>query len=397
LIADLAGQLAYNRTVQNLYLGSNKLTDVSAIELAQMLRVNSTLECVFLEFNLIGDLGMQQLAEALACNKTSRVRELHLSGNQIGNVGAIALGSMLQANRHTMRKLQLDVNKIGDEGMQALGQSLRKNIGGVTISNYQQQTDAYTKKGQDAITEGRRENERWKVQMATRVQCRWRIKTGQFALHMKREAKSRLDTEEAVMLAAVRRVQAAWQRKQGNFAAHLKRQAMASKRCVDEAREELLRRQTLAVNCMRLWWRVRNNQVKKKEAKRHMEQMATRVQCRWRIKKGQFALYMKKDAKRRIDEERAVEEDSAAKCFQVQTLVDYDSSVLEWLACVACSCGLLVWLARLACSCCLLEWQDRVCCGDVYNHHPPLASTTTNSPRFYHHQLPSLLPPTYNP
>jgi hypothetical protein len=285
-----------------------------------MLRVNSTLECVYLEFNLIGDLGVQHMAEALAYNCTSRVKELHLSGNRVGDAGAVALASMLETNRNTMRKLNLDVNKIGDVGMQALGAALRTNIGGVAISNYQQQTDTYTKKGQDAMVEGRRENERWRAQMATRVQCRWRIKTGKFALHMKREAQTRIDLEQGQMLAAVLRVQCAWRRKQGNFALHLKRQALRSKQEDDARKDALLDAQTRSANRVRCWWRVRRRGMQKTEEKRHMAQMATRVQCRWRIKKGQFAMYLKRDAKRRVGEEEAEAQDAAARKFQVSNV-----------------------------------------------------------------------------
>jgi hypothetical protein len=125
---------------------------------------------------------------------------------------------------------------------------------------------------------------------AIRIQCRWRIKQGGLALHLKRQharaaatqqqiasitiqccarqwraCKDRRAKEHARLERAAVRIQCRWRIKQGGLAAHMMREHKKQERAYAE----------------------------------HVERCAIRIQCRWRIKQGGLALHLKRQAKRR--------------------------------------------------------------------------------------------------
>ena len=120
----LAQALEGNTTLQILYLGDNKISDKGATALAQALEGNTTLQKLYLYNNQISDKGATALAQALEGNTTLRV--LWLSDNQISDKGATALAQALEGNT-TLQELYLGNNQISDEGATALAQALEGN------------------------------------------------------------------------------------------------------------------------------------------------------------------------------------------------------------------------------------------------------------------------------
>ena len=156
---------------------------------------------------------------------------------------------------------------------------------------------------------------------ALMIQCRWRIKQGGFALHLKKLAqaeqlederwaatllqavwrgmKGRLlsdkawEAEEARQLeAAALRIQCRWRIKQGGVALHLKKAAR---------REHEANMERAAIMLQNLWRNGCNLDIFRKVLRLHRHEKrvaaAIRVQCRWRIKKGGLALHMKRQVR----------------------------------------------------------------------------------------------------
>eukprot|EP00802_Teleaulax_amphioxeia_P021543 Tamp_21907.p1 GENE.Tamp_21907~~Tamp_21907.p1 ORF type:complete len:175 (-),score=26.61 Tamp_21907:4-528(-) len=84
----------------------------------------------------LGDEAMQEMCEAIKNNRT--LRELNLSNNQIGNVGARQIGAMLRESNPCryctfqglhlkLAEIDLGHNNIGDVGAAHLAQALEKN------------------------------------------------------------------------------------------------------------------------------------------------------------------------------------------------------------------------------------------------------------------------------
>lgn len=67
---------------------------------------------------MIGDEGVATLARAVASN--SRLKELHLSNNLIGDAGAAALGESQSELEASLATLNLGHNMIGEEGARRL-------------------------------------------------------------------------------------------------------------------------------------------------------------------------------------------------------------------------------------------------------------------------------------
>lgn len=107
-----------------LRLSSNNLGDMGAEVLASILEVNTSIENLGLESNCIGGDGAVALAHALRENR--HLRTLTLYYNNIRDEGTAALANMLQVNA-SLTTLTLCGNNIGDAGAAALGASLHDN------------------------------------------------------------------------------------------------------------------------------------------------------------------------------------------------------------------------------------------------------------------------------
>ncbi|XP_076126817.1 uncharacterized protein LOC143106430 [Alosa pseudoharengus] len=87
---------------------------------------NSALETLSLSYCSIGEEGFRALASALRSNP-SHMRELQLSGNKAGNSGVKHLSSLLEDPNCKLETLHLSYCSIGEEGFRALASALRSN------------------------------------------------------------------------------------------------------------------------------------------------------------------------------------------------------------------------------------------------------------------------------
>ena len=139
------------------------------------------------------------------------------------------------------------------------------------------------------------------IRCAIRIQCRWRIRQGGYALHLKRAARKEEKAYAKQLEQAAIRVQAAWRRKKGQFALHLKRQAQ--KHMMSEEAHRLS-----AAQHIQHWWSVitgtyaskliarskRQGKKEAKELKKLRELAALRMQSMWRRRQGGLALHLKR-------------------------------------------------------------------------------------------------------
>jgi hypothetical protein len=105
-----------DKSLRELNLSGKQIGDAGAQALATALETNSSLSTLWLNNNQIGAEGAQDLATALQTNKT--LTGLDLWNNQIGDAGAQALSSALHTNS-SLRELYLLGNQIGDAGVTA--------------------------------------------------------------------------------------------------------------------------------------------------------------------------------------------------------------------------------------------------------------------------------------
>ncbi|XP_078059742.1 NACHT, LRR and PYD domains-containing protein 3-like isoform X1 [Mustelus asterias] len=149
---DLASALSTNRSLIDLYLGSNELgdsgvkllsvalrnpdckiqkldlygnalTDSCAEDLASVLSTNRSLIDLNLGYNKLGDSGVKLLSVALS-NPDCKIQKLYLRGNDLTDSCAEDLASALSTNR-SLIDLDLSVNKLGDSGVKLLSVALR--------------------------------------------------------------------------------------------------------------------------------------------------------------------------------------------------------------------------------------------------------------------------------
>jgi NLR family CARD domain-containing protein 3 len=113
--------------LQQLELNMNNIGDKGVAALAGALKTNSTLKGLWLARNNIGVEGATAMAEALTCNsKLQGLWFLSLSHNIIRDKGAKVLAKALKRNS-TLQELNLDDNNIGKEGAKSLVDALKHN------------------------------------------------------------------------------------------------------------------------------------------------------------------------------------------------------------------------------------------------------------------------------
>jgi hypothetical protein len=119
------------QVVTTLYLSGNNIGDEGAIAIAEALKVNAVLTELNLQLNSIGHDGAKAIAEALKVNTV--LNELHLYRNNIGDDGAKAIAEALKVNA-VVTTLSLWDNSIGDEGAIAIAEALKVNAVVTTLS-----------------------------------------------------------------------------------------------------------------------------------------------------------------------------------------------------------------------------------------------------------------------
>eukprot|EP00002_Diphylleia_rotans_P007527 TRINITY_DN1710_c0_g1_i1.p1 TRINITY_DN1710_c0_g1~~TRINITY_DN1710_c0_g1_i1.p1 ORF type:complete len:1111 (-),score=241.08 TRINITY_DN1710_c0_g1_i1:224-3556(-) len=121
--------LKNNNSLRVVDISRNGLGAKSADLIGRFLREHPTVSRADFAGNFIGDAGVQAIVEVLQSDEKGRPRffpELLLSGNNIGNVGAISISKLIEANP-SIEKIVLRENYISDEGCVALAKSLQSN------------------------------------------------------------------------------------------------------------------------------------------------------------------------------------------------------------------------------------------------------------------------------
>jgi Ran GTPase-activating protein (RanGAP) involved in mRNA processing and transport len=109
--------------LHTLHMAQNEIWDLDD---GTFLRKNRSLKIFNLDGNYLHDEGVDTLALAIADNPRSKIEQLFLGWNGVGDDGAIALGRMIEKNR-TLQVLGLTENEITNVGARALLSSLPEN------------------------------------------------------------------------------------------------------------------------------------------------------------------------------------------------------------------------------------------------------------------------------
>ncbi|KAI9913595.1 hypothetical protein PsorP6_006664 [Peronosclerospora sorghi] len=125
-MAQLAHAISHNTTLRELYLSGHELGPLALQAFAACLATNSTLEHLSLGSDKLGDEGVTLLCAGLARNPHSGLQRWDLESKSLGLAGASAIGHVLQTNK-TLTSLTLSRNRIGDEGIDQLVKGVRAN------------------------------------------------------------------------------------------------------------------------------------------------------------------------------------------------------------------------------------------------------------------------------
>ena len=117
----LARALAVNRSLQELQISNSKISDNGIASIATALQTNTTITNFWICYCSMSDEGAESLARALAV-----IKSLHISGNQIGDIGTGYIATALQTNS-TMTILDICLCSISDEGAESLAKALAIN------------------------------------------------------------------------------------------------------------------------------------------------------------------------------------------------------------------------------------------------------------------------------
>ena len=120
MVLCISTYLKINTTLNKLSLPSNQITNAEITTFSKAIAVNSTLKRLELSHNLISDVWV--LADALKNNKS--LQELNLCGNNITNEGATRFARAIQGNV-TLLELNISKNRIGKEGVMRILQAFK--------------------------------------------------------------------------------------------------------------------------------------------------------------------------------------------------------------------------------------------------------------------------------
>ena len=127
----IAAQIRLSSPLKWLVMNGNPIGDAGATALARAMSSNTGITALFLTDAGCGDDGAVAFADAIKRNKGSALKELDLSSNEIGDVGANALLGVLP-KAATLNELYLARNeKIGSAVLKTLSSTLKlKQAGG---------------------------------------------------------------------------------------------------------------------------------------------------------------------------------------------------------------------------------------------------------------------------
>ena len=120
----MAKILFNNKTVVELKLSQNKISDDCALCISECIKNNKTLTKLDLSMNKISDLGLKRIVPALYVNQS--LQKFDVSHNNISDDGVAAISEYLE-NNNTLQELSMSYNKISNSGILCIGQALQLN------------------------------------------------------------------------------------------------------------------------------------------------------------------------------------------------------------------------------------------------------------------------------
>ena len=120
----LVDALTTNTTITTLEITGCDIHDIGAHAIGTMLMTNTTITSLSIRFDDITGEGIHTIATMLTTNTT--ITQLDLMHNNLRNEGAILIANMLAVNT-TLTILNLCINNIGDNGIRAIADALRRN------------------------------------------------------------------------------------------------------------------------------------------------------------------------------------------------------------------------------------------------------------------------------
>jgi len=115
--------LLQNASLSVLKLGYNNLSDAGVITLVPGISKHRALASLDLGFNNVGDEGCKALAKSMT---NGTLQTLYLSGNLIGEDGALALADIIRRGCR-LRRLHLTGNRLGPDGVKALTEAISED------------------------------------------------------------------------------------------------------------------------------------------------------------------------------------------------------------------------------------------------------------------------------
>lgn len=123
----LAGAIAGNAQLEELYLSGHKLGAPALDAFADCLAQNAALKHICVGHDSFGDDGVRALCGGLASNPRSALQVWDLEYKGVTSAGAAALGDLLARSSTPLSTLTLSRNKIGDDGVKSLAAGLAAN------------------------------------------------------------------------------------------------------------------------------------------------------------------------------------------------------------------------------------------------------------------------------
>lgn len=156
-IAALVPALQQNRGIRTLKFGTNWFrTDMAGESIGRIMQANKAIT----KLSIYGNHFKDERAGAaisgivsgiLAGGESSRLEELHMQNNGIGDLGATAVVKLLNKNKNRLKVLGMGSNAIGDAGGVAIGSALQSNVGLTRLGLFR---NKMSNTGVDALASG---------------------------------------------------------------------------------------------------------------------------------------------------------------------------------------------------------------------------------------------------